>query len=73
MDRALRAYMFKGHPYEHAVIGFKEDVFNMLNSYEHLKSFYQKEYKPDKTLLFIAGNMKNPGNILSIAESLFSK
>jgi zinc protease len=71
MSNTLRACMFDGHPYEHSVIGYKEDVMNMPEGYEYIRTFYDKSVRPEKTVMFIAGKIEKPGDLLSEAESLF--
>jgi zinc protease len=72
MDNALRGCMFQGHTYEHSVIGYREDVMNMPEGYKYIREFYIKEYRPDKTIMFIAGKIDKPGEVLSKAGDLFS-
>ncbi len=73
MDNALRSCMFQGHPYEHSVIGYREDVMNMPEGYKYIREYYRKEYRPDKTILFITGKIEKPGDVLANAETLFSE
>ncbi|HDT12681.1 MAG TPA: insulinase family protein [Candidatus Marinimicrobia bacterium] len=73
MSNLLRACMFKGHTYEYPVIGYREDVMNMPSGHKYVREFYEKNYRPDKTVMFIAGKIDKPGDVLTEAESLFSE
>ncbi len=73
MNNALRACMFKGHTYEHSVIGTREDVMNMPDGYDYIRKFYREHVRPEKTVMFIAGHIENPGDLLNQAEKLLSE
>lgn len=73
MSNFLRACMFKGHTYQHSVIGYRDDVMNMPSGYEYILEFYERNYRPDKTVMFIAGKIDKPGDVLTEAEALFSE
>ncbi len=73
MSNHLRTCMFSGHTYEHSVIGYKQDVMNMPTGHGFIREFYEKNYTPEKTVLFIAGKIDKPGDVLTEAETLFSE
>lgn len=43
------------HPYNHPIIGFKEDLMNI--SAARVKSFYKKYYQPNRATLFVVGDI----------------
>jgi zinc protease len=59
------ALLFPHHPYGHTPIGYYEDVLDMPNEYQAALDFYDTYYRPNNTVLVIAGDVK--------AETLFSK
>jgi predicted Zn-dependent peptidase len=52
--RQLFRMLFKGHPYQTSI--FNEDVIKNVGR-EDILSFYDRFYRPNNTLLVIAGNM----------------
>ncbi|MEM9555858.1 MAG: pitrilysin family protein [Acidobacteriota bacterium] len=64
---ALRAEMFKEHTYGHTTIGYVEDIQGMPTLYEYSKDFFQRFYRPDNTLLLIAGDV-DPAEVIELAN-----
>jgi zinc protease len=56
MEEAMGATAFKRHPYQHTTLGFYADVKAMPQQYAYSKSFFQRWYTPDNTMVFIVGD-----------------
>ena len=51
----LISAMFPGHPYQHPIIGYKHDLWNLKR--DELVNFYQKHYVPNNATLVITGDV----------------
>lgn len=60
--------MFPGHPYQHPIIGYKHDLWN-LNRKE-LLNFYQTHYVPNNATLVVTGDV-TPEDVFDKAEKNF--
>ena len=56
LDERVREAAFDKHTYRHTVIGYEADVRAMPQAYEYSKSFYERFYRPDNSVLVIAGD-----------------
>ena len=56
MEEALNATAFKKHTYQHTTLGFYADVKAMPQQYEYSKSFFERWYTPDNSMVFIVGD-----------------
>jgi zinc protease len=52
------AEAFTAHTYGHTTMGFEEDIAAMPTMFEYSKSFFSRYYRPDNTILFIAGGVE---------------
>jgi zinc protease len=51
----MTASIFKGHPYQHPIIGYKQDLWNLNR--DNLINFYNKHYTPNNATLIIVGDI----------------
>jgi zinc protease len=58
------------HPYNHPIIGFKEDLMNI--SAARVKEFYKKYYQPNRATLFVVGDF-NHDEMTEQVKALFGK
>src|SRR5690606_19771172 len=54
---------FDVHPYGHTTMGFEADIAAMPALYDYSREFFARHYRPDNTLLFVAGEVE-PGHVL---------
>ena len=47
---------FDKHTYKHTTIGFEKDIKNMPNMYDYSLSFFRRYYRPENTVLILAGD-----------------
>jgi zinc protease len=60
--------VFAGHPYQHPIIGYKHDLFDITQ--EKLMSFYKKHYVPSNATLIVVGDV-DPQDVFAQAEKYF--
>ncbi len=48
---------FREHTYKHTTMGFIEDIENMPNQYEYSLEFFQRYYRPENTVIILAGDL----------------
>jgi len=60
--------MFPGHPYQHPIIGYKHDLWNL--SRDSLVNFYKKHYVPNNATLVVVGDVE-PEEVFNLAEKYF--
>ena len=65
---AMTATAFTMHPYAHMVIGHENDIAAMPTMYEYSRSFFSRYYRPDNTVIFIAGNVESDSVMELLAE-----
>ena len=56
LDERVRQTAFDKHTYRHTTIGYEADVRAMPQAYEYSKTFYQRYYRPENSVLVIAGD-----------------
>ncbi len=64
----LIASIFVGHPYQHPIIGYKHDLWNLNR--ENLVNFYKKHYVPNNATLVVVGSV-NPDEVFELAQKHF--
>ncbi|OGB83375.1 hypothetical protein A3F66_05845 [candidate division TM6 bacterium RIFCSPHIGHO2_12_FULL_32_22] len=69
MEKMLAA-IFKGHPYQHPIIGYKQDLWNLNR--ENLVNFYKRHYIPNNATLIITGDV-DAEDVFKRAEENFGK
>jgi zinc protease len=60
--------VYAGHPYQHPIIGYKHDLFDITQ--EKLMAFYQKHYLPNNASLVVVGDV-DPEQVFVEAEKHF--
>ena len=60
------------HTYKHTTMGFIKDIEDMPNQYEYSKTFFSRWYRPEKTTLIVAGDVKAE-EVLPLVEKYFGE
>jgi zinc protease len=55
---AIMAAAFTAHTYGHTTMGYEEDIAAMPSMFDYSQSFFSRYYRPDNTILFIAGGVE---------------
>ena len=58
LDEKLRDTAFDRHTYKHTTMGFEADVKAMPQAYAYSRSFFRRFYRPDNTVLVVAGDVE---------------
>ena len=56
LSEKVRETVFEKHTYRHTTIGFEADVRAMPQAYDYSRSFYERFYRPENTVLVLAGD-----------------
>jgi len=64
---AQRDAAFNKHTYQHTTMGFLEDIKDMPNQYEYSLKFFDRYYRPGKSLIILAGDLQ-PERAFSLVE-----
>jgi zinc protease len=67
IEEAMREAAFTTHTYKHTTMGFIRDIEDMPNQYEYSKIFFSRWYRPEKTTIFVVGDV-DPANVFSLVE-----
>ncbi|MBF5044503.1 insulinase family protein [Aggregicoccus sp. 17bor-14] len=71
MEEALNATAFKKHTYQHTTLGFYADVKAMPQQYQYSKSFFERWYTPDNTMVFIVGDFDD-AKVMDLVRQSYS-
>ncbi|TDJ47480.1 MAG: insulinase family protein [Gammaproteobacteria bacterium] len=55
---ATMAEAFTVHTYGHTTMGYEEDIAAMPTMFDYSQSFFSRYYRPENTILFIAGGLE---------------
>ena len=55
---SLMATAFEKHTYGHTTLGFEKDIAAMPTMYDYSLNFFRRYYRPENTVLFIAGDVQ---------------
>lgn len=55
---ALQNAAFDVHTYKHTTIGFEADIARMPEQYAYSKTFFQRFYRPENVIVFVAGDVE---------------
>ena len=58
MLERIRDLMFSEHTYKHTTMGFIEDIEVMPDQIEYSQTFFDRWYRPEKTVVIIAGDLE---------------
>ncbi|MGI9203600.1 MAG: M16 family metallopeptidase [Woeseiaceae bacterium] len=53
----VRALQFRVHPYNHTTMGVIEDIQQMSEQIEYAREFFDRWYRPEKTVVLIIGDV----------------
>jgi zinc protease len=56
LNEKVRETIFLKHPYGHTAIGYEADVRAMPQGYAYSKTFYDRYYRPENTIVVVAGD-----------------
>ena len=68
MEEALGATAFQRHTYRHTTLGFYDDIKAMPEQYQYSRTFFERWYTPDNTLLFIVGDFDDDKVMASVRQ-----
>jgi len=57
INEVLRDTAFDKHTYKHSTMGFLKDIEDMPNQYAYSRQFYQRFYRPEYTIIVVAGDI----------------
>jgi zinc protease len=66
----LMATAFEKHTYGHTTLGFEKDIAAMPTMYDYSLNFFRRYYRPENTVLFIAGDV-TPERVLPLVERYY--
>jgi zinc protease len=62
---------FERHPYGHTTLGYERDIAIMPTLYDYSREFFGRYYRPENTVLFIAGDVE-PSAVFALVEKYYS-
>lgn len=66
LHEVLRDTAFDVHTYKHTTMGFLRDIERMPEMYDYSRLFFDRFYRPEYTLLIVAGDA-DPGHVRGLA------
>jgi zinc protease len=70
LEESLLASAFGKHTYGHTTMGFERDIAAMPKMYEYSRTFFARYYRPENTVLFVAGDV-TPERVLPLVEQYY--
>ena len=67
---SLMATAFEKHTYGHTTLGFEKDIAAMPTMYDYSLNFFRRYYRPENTVLFIAGDV-DAERVLPLVERYY--
>jgi zinc protease len=61
---------FERHPYGHTTLGYERDIAIMPTLYDYSREFFSRYYRPENTVLFIAGDV-TPAAVFALVEKYY--
>jgi zinc protease len=61
---------FEQHTYGHTTMGYEKDIAAMPQMYDYSLSFFSRYYRPDNTVLFVAGAIE-PAATMALVEQYY--
>jgi zinc protease len=68
MEERLLGTTFQQHTYRHTTLGFYEDIKAMPGAYAYSRTFFERWYTPDNTLIFIVGDFDDAAVMEQLRE-----
>ena len=68
---AVRETAFEQHTYGHTTMGHEEDIAAMPTLFDFSRSFFERYYRPDNTILLVVGDVE-PKAVRTLAERHYS-
>jgi zinc protease len=66
----LLATAFERHPYGHTTMGYERDIAIMPTLFDYSREFFSRYYRPENTVLFIAGDVTPPA-VFALVEKYY--
>jgi zinc protease len=66
---ALQNAAFDVHTYKHTTIGFEADIQRMPEQFEYSKGFFQRFYRPENVIVFVAGDVEPAATFALIEQN----
>jgi len=66
----MLAAAFEQHTYGHTTLGYERDIAAMPTMYDYSRTFFDRYYRPENTILFIAGDIEQQ-NVLELARQYY--
>src|SRR5690606_30519613 len=67
----LSAAAFDVHPYRHTTMGLEADIRAMPERYTYSLEFFRRFYRPDNTVLLVAGDV-DPDHVIALVEQHYA-
>ena len=67
---AMMAAAFEQHSYGHTTLGYERDIQAMPTMYDYSRSFFSRYYRPENTILFVAGDFDAQA-VIGLAEQYY--
>jgi zinc protease len=61
---------FERHPYGHTTLGYERDIAIMPTLYDYSRDFFSRYYRPENTVLLIAGDLQ-PVEVFALIEKYY--
>ncbi|MCG8606105.1 insulinase family protein, partial [bacterium] len=58
---------FQKHTYKHTTMGFIQDIEDMPNQFDYSRKFFDRYYRPEKTIIILAGDLE-PDHTIGLVE-----
>ena len=69
MFERVRSLAFTTHPYRHTTLGFFEDIEKMPDQMEYSKTFFDRWYRPNNTVMVIVGDIDPYATVKKVAAA----
>jgi len=66
----IMAAAFKIHPYGHTTLGYESDIAAMPKMYDYSRTFFERYYRPENTVIFVAGDI-DPARVFDLAGKYY--
>jgi zinc protease len=66
----MKSKAFVRHTYGHTTLGYEKDIAAMPQLYEYSKQFFGRYYRPENTILFIAGDI-DPAAVDALVDEYY--